>query len=826
MKVVNYATVALLAVSVLGVAGKVKSADASPQEPEISRLDYYFLHPNSPGAYRALAGMGVAPFPMEREGVSPQFEYWLQHDPMMTRLFPGFDSINTFFNLSACRPDYALQTLAARIAKFGANHPYVARWVSVQQVVFAACGANSGPSEELPAALAIADPTLAKLQADDRAYQKASFSFYKGDLLGALAAFRSISQSASPHREVAIFMVAAIRAGSDGTVKFEGGQKPLVSETQSIKEVQAILADPKLTSIHPLAQQLLGWIGATRGDASTREAQVKATLAALGAPEIQLAADAEIQRRYGLARQDIDRLHEAGELPNADPAWWLKGGPPADFTASRAMMNAARINPMAAWVLFPLPYDQARPWAFFSQHGPPGWSELEAFARVKAKAPGPANGPWVRLSFSLSHHYDGARWQTLKDEEALALKGDEPALAALTFDFYHQIRNALSAPDVSDRESAFTEALTEMRAFPFKSSLVFAAATHEGLQYLMTVGRVDEARRWRDGLKASGADLTQGYPSNSALLALLAEDPQHIADVLGADSQSGAALPLQNALSIRALRGLAKDEKMPLVVRARFARVAWGRTYALGRTLDADLDRLTRTLNPEMTGSWIHPLGKPVEPTDHRALLDVLRSPAVNILIVDEDRDQGSPRVYSDDPGTLKIDLYNHDDDNWWCRWKPDRHRRAFERLLDEAFFNSIDQKGRDGQVASELRKGLKAVLKSSYLMQNSSPEEADSLTYVACAPKVLAERTLDWVKQPSWIFWDRDGQDEALALAVKATHYGCYSDGPHGVYSKAAWLLLHTRFPTSPWAIKTKYWYNCFYGPTCPAVVDEGPAP
>ena len=593
---------------------------------------------------------------------------------------------------------------------------------------------------------------------------------------------------------------------------------------QSIAEVRAILSDPSLISVHPIAQELLGWIGANRADAATRQAQVKATLAALEAPGNRLAADPRVQRQYGLARQDIDRLHLAGEQSGADPAWWLKGGPPADFTASQAMMNDAKTDPMAAWLLFPASYVQGRPWAPFAQSGAVGWSELEGFAQTRAGLAGLAAEPWKRLSLSISRHYDAALWSQVEDEQTKAARGDEQAVAALAFDFYHQVRTALSAPDSENEPAAFSAALAHMKAFPFKTSGPYLAAGHDGLQYLMTVGRVGDARQWRDTMGAAGADLAQGCCVNNDLLAILAEDPAHLAAAFTV--YSGAAMTLQNNVSLAAMRDLAQRPDMPALLRARFARIAWGRTYALGKTVDADLDQLTRKLNPEMTSTWVHRAGRSVSPGDHQALLDVLRTPAVNILIVDEDRDIDPRYPNNDRPGTTKIDLYNHDDDNWWCRWKSGRNSRDLQGLFDGAFFASADMKLVDGKTAFGLRDQLRPVLAASYLVRSQAPAETAALAQVACAPKLLTERTLDWVKEPPWIFWGRDGQAEALALAVKTTHYGCYSGGPHGAYSRAAWVLLHNRFPKTQWAIKTKYWYNCFYGSTCPAEGDDGRAP
>jgi hypothetical protein len=805
--------VALAAGLVLALAGSAMAQSAAPSITD--RLNGYFDHPNAPETFRALTGAGD-PHIAADDGETSWYN--LKDGPdaaLFKRLFPGADDYP-----GDCRPGYALEVLKARIARLGADHPYVRRWIEAQQLVFAACSQDrpTDAPKVLPAPQPFEDKALTKLQADDRAYQAASLSFYSGERNGALAAFGKIARSDSPHRAAAIYMRAAIRAGSH---KGYGPAKPMVSPAQSMADVKAILADPGLAKVHPIARELLGWIAYNVADEATRTAQVRATLADLETPAERLAADPEAARRYALARSDIDYLHQ-WSTSGGEPGWWLAAGPPPDFTASQAMMQAAKTDPLAAWMLFPTSPMQARAWAPFAESGAVGWTRLEDYAKTASEPDTPTGFAWTRVQHSISRRYDPALWTVIEAEAASAGKGDEHAGAALSFDFYHQIRVALSEQRSSPSDDAepFGAAIAAMKAFPFKDSEPYAAARHDGLQYLMTVGRIADARRWRDETPA--ADASPGQSGNGALLQVLAEDEAHFADALadrGADT-----LALQNNLSIGALRSLAARAETPAPLRAKFARVAWARTYALGRPVDADLDRLMRELNPAMTGAWTAKPGRLVRPNDRRALLDVLRSPGLNILIVDTDRDpqSGAPRSSDDFIGPTGIDLYNHDDDNWWCAWKRGRNRRDLQAFLKQTFFGSADLSQIDGATAYDLHDKLDAVLAQSFAFKSQDLAETGALAKIPCAPRVLTERVLGWVRRPGW-FETRDGQDEALALAVKTTRYGCYSDGPHGAYSKAAWKLLHQRFPTSPWAIKTKYWFNCPFGDKeCPAKEDD----
>ena len=284
---------------VIAAASLATSAAAQPvADPVVERLDHYFHFPNAPETFRALTGR------RDPQIMPAQVEpFWFGYSrgpdaALVDRLFPEFAD-RTRYHATDCRLDYPVAVLKARIAQFGDEHPYVRRWIEVQRAVFAACArAENGlpvtpAATPLPAPLATDDAALARLQADDRAYQAAALTFYRDDIPAALSAFQQIAHSASPHRPVAVYMIAAIHAG----VRRYSPQ-PAVPSAQSVAEITAILEDPGLAAIHPQAHQLLGWVGANSADDVSRRAQVKATLEALEVPADQLAHDPQARARY------------------------------------------------------------------------------------------------------------------------------------------------------------------------------------------------------------------------------------------------------------------------------------------------------------------------------------------------------------------------------------------------------------------------------------------------------------------------------------------------------------------------------------------------
>lgn len=193
----------------------------------------------------------------------------------------------------------------------------------------------------------------------------------------------------------------------------------------------------------------------------------------------------------------------------------------------------------------------------------------------------------------------------------------------------------------------------------------------------MSTGRISEARRWRDAT-AAGLD-----HAPHQLLLLLAEDEDHLAALLREEGDYyfyDGATRFLNLLSSEALWRLAARSDVAHNRRALFARVVWTRSYARALPTSGEHDSLVRTLNPELTAQWVSPAGRQVEADGCRVLLDVLSSPALNILITPHNR---RSQVGSDDePGLTRIDTFQHSDNNWWCSWQLERHDENAEEVL------------------------------------------------------------------------------------------------------------------------------------------------
>ena len=151
------------------------------------------------------------------------------------------------------------------------------------------------------------------------------------------------------------------------------------------------------------------------------------------------------------------------------------------------------------------------------------------------------------------------------------------------------------------------------------------------------------------------------------------------------------------------------------------------------------------------------------------------------------------------------LDHYNHNDNNWWCAWDVVRHDAALDGALANSFGLYDD---RHEAMDAHIRHRLSIAIEGSFLFRNINPDELKDLSKVECAPQVLSERVIAWVRN-SGVLASSAGQAEALADVVASTRWGCNRQGGHTAYSREAFTLLHARFSSTPEAKRTTYWFN-----------------
>jgi hypothetical protein len=215
----------------------------------------------------------------------------------------------------------------------------------------------------------------------------------------------------------------------------------------------------------------------------------------------------------------------------------------------------------------------------------------------------------------------------------------------------------------------------------------------------------------------------------------------------------------------------AKAKEVPERLRGSVAMAAWLRAQGLGD--EATVKALAPLLPFSLSQAVGDSLGFP-------ATLAVLRNPGLRPYL-----EQGAQRSFA--PGILEEFR-----DNWWCeKWG------AGARAVD--------------QQDNPLTLAPLPLLFLTASERKAAGDEQTKLNRLPFGVAWVGRRALDYVKAHP----EEKDAPEALALIVRATHYGCYTgddkDPPaleQKALSKEAFTVLHRRYPKSSWAEKTPYYY------------------
>ena len=148
------------------------------------------------------------------------------------------------------------------------------------------------------------------------------------------------------------------------------------------------------------------------------------------------------------------------------------------------------------------------------------------------------------------------------------------------------------------------------------------------------------------------------------------------------------------------------------------------------------------------------------------------------------------PYLESGIPRVASFSYFDQLRDNWWC--KPWGERQNYD-----------ETKPKSVPIPSFMPADALARANSEYQQLQQIPDSV----------AVIGQRVVDYANDHP----DDGNVPEALALVVRAGHYACETWDPHRSadakseytpVSKQAFELLHRRYPKSPWALKTRYYY------------------
>lgn len=230
-----------------------------------------------------------------------------------------------------------------------------------------------------------------------------------------------------------------------------------------------------------------------------------------------------------------------------------------------------------------------------------------------------------------------------------------------------------------------------------------------------------------------------------------------------------AVTVLNRQTPINLLVEATSSASLPANLRQSIAVSTWTRTILLQDSASAA--KLSPSLPKAIRDTAGSSIGFPAD-------LVILRNPGIRPYL-----ESGVSRVAS-------FSYFDQLRDNWWC--KPWGDRQSFDqtnpKLLPIPAFLPPDDLARADSEYQRLQQLPDSVI-------------------------VIGQRVVDYAKDHA----DDPQVAEALALTVRAGHYACETWDPHRLadakseytpVSKAAFELLHRRYPKSPWALKTRYYY------------------
>ena len=397
----------------------------------------------------------------------------------------------------------------------------------------------------------------------------------------------------------------------------------------------------------------------------------------------------------------------------------------------------------------------------------------------------------------------------------LTFQDSSEAAASRAFEQWHKKQTApwlIAALERATSNTARVSELIQAAGHVLSSSPAFASVTFHQVRLLIDTGRATEARALLDRVLSAHANdfpratvnllLSQrmmlseniadfvrtaqrepaGFSDNFDGREIPTDEKEAASDTNGAKLffDADAATVFNKLMPVAIGFEAAQNKSMAANLRRDVAQATFMRAALLDQAVTANkAATLLATLTPELR-DLLADYQRAVTPDARKFAAAYLAlkypglRPFVSIGI-------GRTTVLGD------VDEYR---DNWWCAEPP--------------AVSKIDNEGDEGeQKETSARKTMQApeFLKGS---QAVAAREAAALQALGTGPNYLTQIVISWAnKNPA----DKRAP-EALHLAVKSTRVGC-TDKDTGRWSKAAFDLLHRKYPTTSWAKETKYWFK-----------------
>lgn len=351
--------------------------------------------------------------------------------------------------------------------------------------------------------------------------------------------------------------------------------------------------------------------------------------------------------------------------------------------------------------------------------------------------------------------------------DALKINSASPAFASAR---YHAIRLLIETGKSTEARTLLDQTLKTERAHFDESALNLLVGQRMLLansldEFLTDAARVPAALSWNDDgreLPIEAADVSDETKNQVG---------KPFFDV-------DAAKAINQQLPLSVLKEAATSKVLPVGPRRDLAQAAWLRAALLGDTKTADeLTPVLASFFPELS-ALLNEYSSTAQPDEKKfaAIYAWLKTPGLEPVV-----DAGVARQQP----LTEQDSYR---DNWWC---------------SSFFVPATAEENREVIQFTAVTTGKPPRFLSPAEVERGAKEWA-TLSALGTAPNYIVRQVIQWANMRP----DDPRVPEALHLAVRTTRYGC-TDKDSARWSKAAFDVLHQKYPNNPWTKKTPYWFK-----------------
>jgi hypothetical protein len=680
-------------------------------------------------------------------GSTPETQRLINSGYGITRQVDRPEIYLQYYNCLDSAFEFAVRTLTKRVEQFGPQSGVVKDWITAQDQVFENCaGGASFPPKPKPAVIpTAANPNEPELVRADRAYQIAAAHFYGGEYAIAQQSFEAIANDSASPYNKLAAYLVARVLIRKGTLDTGDEEYDSKALAQAQTQLRAVMADKNLAELHDPAERLLGFVR-IRLHREQRFHELETSLTNGGDPKT--------------FRQDLTDYLWLLDHPVLTKTVTLPpesaGRPPRKGVS---VDEATRLKgaDMTDWILT---FQEAGDSAF--EHSFERWQATKSL-------------PWL-VAAMVKVRADNKAAADLSTAAA-RVAPDSPAYITLTF---HRLRVLEQSGNPNSARKQLDQFLAQRGPALSRS----ARNQFSALRMKLSTG-LQEFLQF--ALRTS--DDATSYPNPP-------EGNAAPASASASHFDADASVVLTEKLPLRLLVEAAKSATLPKPLRRDVVIATWTRAILLDQDATArELVPTAQELVPEAAAEFVeYARTTDVSELHFAAVLAILRNPGFRLFVT-----AGYPRgnLYTvGEPGFNKLDNLH---DNWWCALTPTSENLSYGRDYYRMFIKLSSP-------LHEIYPG--AQVSSPFFLtaeeRASAEKEHRELEAQSAAPNWLGKRTLGWANAHP----NDPRVPEALHLVVRAWRYGCTESSEEN-YSKAAYNLLHKRYPASEWTKQTPYWFD-----------------